>query len=87
MRVTHLSGSNLWASQLCPGTLNTGAKTGEPAADGIRDPGSTGRTASLVRTANRCGGTGRGGWTGELIGRWVEGICPGERTASEDCAW
>ena len=87
MRVTHLAGSNLSASRLCPGTLNTGAQTGEPAADGIMDPPSPGRTACFVGRANSCGGTGHGGWTEEFIGRWVEGICPGERTASEDCAW
>lgn len=87
MRVPHLGGPNLLASRLCPGTLNTGAQTGEPAADGTMDPASLGRTAFFVGTANRCGGTGDRGWTEAFIGRWVDGIFPGERTASEGSAW
>jgi hypothetical protein len=67
--------------------LNTGAQTGEPAVDGIMDLASLGRTAFFVGTANRCGGTGHRGWAEEFIGRWVDGIFSGERTASEAYAW
>ena len=87
MRVPYRGGPNLLASRVCRGTLNTGPQTGEPAADGMRDPAFPGRTALFVGTANRCGGTGHRGWTEEFIGRWVDGICPGEPIASEDSAW
>jgi aryl-alcohol dehydrogenase-like predicted oxidoreductase len=69
MQYTRLGRSGLKVSRLCLGTMNFGPQTDEPAAHAILDAASD-SGINFLDTANVYGGSGRRGWTEEILGRW-----------------
>ncbi|MCU1561724.1 MAG: aldo/keto reductase [Arthrobacter sp.] len=69
MQYTHLGRSGLKVSRLCLGTMNFGPQTGEPAAHSMMDA-ALDSGINFFDTANVYGGSGRRGWTEEILGRW-----------------
>ncbi len=69
MEYTHLGRSGLKVSRLCLGTMNFGPQTAEPEAHSILDS-ALDSGINFIDTANVYGGTGRRGWTEEILGRW-----------------
>ncbi|MHA7306717.1 aldo/keto reductase [Arthrobacter sp. TMN-49] len=69
MLYTHLGRSGLSVSTLCLGTMNFGPHTEEADAHAIMDRAHD-AGLNFFDTANAYGGTGRPGWTEEIMGRW-----------------
>ncbi|MDQ0823081.1 aryl-alcohol dehydrogenase-like predicted oxidoreductase [Arthrobacter sp. V4I6] len=69
MEYTQLGRSGLKVSRLCLGTMNFGPQTDEPAAHSIMDA-ALDSGINFFDTANVYGGSGRRGWTEEILGRW-----------------
>lgn len=69
MQYTHLGRSGLTVSRLCLGTMNFGPQTGEAEAHAIMDSAQE-SGINFFDTANVYGGSGRRGWTEEILGRW-----------------
>jgi aryl-alcohol dehydrogenase-like predicted oxidoreductase len=69
MQYTHLGRSGLKVSRLCLGTMNFGPQTEEAAAHSIMDAALE-SGINFFDTANVYGGSGKHGWTEEIIGRW-----------------
>ena len=69
MRYTHLGRSGLTVSRLCLGTMNFGPQTEEADAHAIMDSAQE-AGINFFDTANVYGGSGRRGWTEEILGRW-----------------
>ena len=69
MQYTQLGRSGLKVSRLCLGTMNFGPQTDEPDAHAIMDA-ALASGINFFDTANVYGGSGRRGWTEEILGRW-----------------
>jgi aryl-alcohol dehydrogenase-like predicted oxidoreductase len=69
MQYTQLGRSGLKVSRLCLGTMNFGPQTDEPDAHAIMDA-ALASGINFFDTANVYGGSGRRGWTEEIVGRW-----------------
>ncbi|POH58399.1 aldo/keto reductase [Arthrobacter glacialis] len=69
MLYSHLGRSGLSVSKLCLGTMNFGPHTEEADAHAIMDQ-AHGAGLNFFDTANAYGGSGRRGWTEEILGRW-----------------
>jgi aryl-alcohol dehydrogenase-like predicted oxidoreductase len=69
LRYTHLGRSGLTVSRLCLGTMNFGPQTEEADAHAIMDSAQE-AGINFFDTANVYGGSGRRGWTEEILGRW-----------------
>lgn len=69
MQYTHLGRSGLKVSRLCLGTMNFGPQTDEADAHAMMDS-ALDAGINVFDTANVYGGSGRRGWTEEIIGRW-----------------
>ncbi|MDF2670403.1 MAG: oxidoreductase [Paenibacillus sp.] len=69
MQYTSLGKSGLKVSRLCLGTMNFGPETEEKEAFRIMDA-ALDAGINFFDTANVYGGTGKQGWTEEIIGRW-----------------
>lgn len=70
MEYTHLGRSGLKVSRLCLGTMNFGPQTDEPDAHAILES-AVDAGLNFLDTANVYGGSGRHGWTEEILGRWI----------------
>ncbi|WP_427005276.1 aldo/keto reductase [Pseudarthrobacter sp. H2] len=69
MQYTHLGRSGLTVSRLCLGTMNFGPQTEESETHAIMDSAQE-SGINFFDTANVYGGSGRRGWTEEILGRW-----------------